>query len=1813
MKRIKYAKKVVAVFLTLNFMTTIVPFNLLMANTNGPNSPEASGFEPVDATDMVNLTNGDLTYILPLLDVEGFPVNLSYHAGIPVDMDASWVGLGWYLNPGAINRSVTGIPDDFNGSVGINFNTFQNEEEYYGVTAEVGFPGTVSVGAGLNWGGGKGVSGSVSVAFGLDAATGGMIKGGASASISSIGNISIGVGAGIGKSVGVGASVSYSLQDQKIIGVGIGVGVSTGEGGPQGFENTSFGLGVSMSRNGGISVGAGGSTNGSAAGVGASSFSQGDASVETQSFAVAVPLHVVGIPLTLGFNKSKVKINIKKGFYDNEWGSLYSATNTSTNGQSAINNVSNFDPYYTDYSTRSNSMDMYSTRIPQTEEEFIGDYSNKIENINFTTIGYDSYNVAAQGLMGNVKPRVFKNSNIFGKGERSKNSLGRDIHTFWHYGKTNDNSRPDRSLGLGSNGYDNKDFYFYFDGQFTKNEMNDVNFNGISSNYLNSRNLSDIVNQGGHSGPSTSNVNYGRSHSPSFVEVFTNAEISNSNSSTVNFISPKNLTRTDRGNTSNFDPNGIGAYKITSPDGKTYHFSVPVYHFEQVTRGLINQQEDDQFNVGNVNEKRQYSRYATHWLLSAITGPDYIDTNNNGFVDNDDYGYWVELEYGKWSDGYVWRSPYQDRVYNYNTDIKGEIGRGDKGSYSFGRKQLYYLDRINTRNRTALFVKDIRQDAIGKELSFKLRNGDSDLIGCTGNGCNTNSLNKTESNVFIRETGVHYQTEYTLGLDKIILLDSKVGSTLSKWNTNSLGGAFQGYAPDSQNSPGWISPDFSYVYENNYSYGMHLEDNVIDVNDINTSIINQAIKIIDLEYDYSLAKNSPSSFGAANNPFYGKLTLKSVQTLGRQGVKTMPKSEFNYYGTNLENFAAESFGQNNPTNEQIATYIEQKKEAVDSWGFRQGTYLGSSGIQSKAVAWSLKKIKTPTGAAIDIKYQEDDYWTEAFSRRYWMDGLEAKFTSENGKRYIYFRQDQDAISNETINFRHYFDLDERVYLDTQYLRNPTCGGCEHRIADFSGMFNINSISSNEIKIELPSSDQNSMLRTDCSQFGWSFTQFYNSGSSTVSVVERFVNYLGPLGDSNFCGNVGTNGDSKFKYRLLANRVPEDETGGGLRVSEITTSDGLSGNYKVNYDYSHPFKNRTSGITSYAPVDGVKYVPYQSEVPSPGVMYEYVTMKESSGSNTNDFNSKTRFRHYVLKPVTNIFNPNIEMEAMDSDAPLEDNIFWAEVEDNYKGLDGNNTRNLKAKKIEINLNTALLGQVKSVEKLNAFDQVMVKTVNEFANGRRLNSSNKGIVKETFNSMKSVFETNAEGTSIVSENTKRLLSISSKTEYNNILKKTITTTGSHTNYIDYLNVDPWLGSFTQTRSTLADGTVVFDEKIPAYSKYPAMGSKVLDPNNKNMLSQETLSLRYLSGSTNTLSASLTSWSNEWDYSYLENSETFPLPFKSSTAINDGVWRKKSNYVWRDAIDNVDGTYSTQLSSFRNYFDFNNNQPTSDKWLKISEVIKYNPFSIPVESMDINGNFVASFMGDQQNKVLASGNAMLSELKYSGAEFRFTGSEFEGGIRGVNFISQDIAHTGYYSLKSSTPNSRLFEVSGAVSSGHSDISKAFRPGKYKVSLWAYRTGSAEAGARLVFNGQQIIASETMNAGCWKLHNFYVDLNPNTSFNLYATSISEGVYYMDDFRMHPVYASMTSYVYDFLDQLTFILDSQNLGMAFTYDHAGRLSNTFTEIEDFGVINSVNGGTRGNGGFLLSQQYKQNYSGVDYEANYNTEINGCLGGTATF
>jgi hypothetical protein len=101
----------------------------------GPGQPEMAAFQSVNANNLVDLFSGDFSYNIPLLDVGGYPIGLSYRSGARMDEEASWVGLGWNINPGTVSRNVRGLPDDFSGQEAITKTYNVRKNWTAGVTA----------------------------------------------------------------------------------------------------------------------------------------------------------------------------------------------------------------------------------------------------------------------------------------------------------------------------------------------------------------------------------------------------------------------------------------------------------------------------------------------------------------------------------------------------------------------------------------------------------------------------------------------------------------------------------------------------------------------------------------------------------------------------------------------------------------------------------------------------------------------------------------------------------------------------------------------------------------------------------------------------------------------------------------------------------------------------------------------------------------------------------------------------------------------------------------------------------------------------------------------------------------------------------------------------------------------------------------------------------------------------------------------------------------------------------------------------------------------------------------------------------------------------------------------------------------------------------------------------------------------------------------------------------------------------------------------------------------------------------------------
>ncbi|MFH1648919.1 MAG: hypothetical protein ABIA93_00005, partial [Candidatus Woesearchaeota archaeon] len=93
----------------------LLSFGVLAGSGIKTAEPGVANFQEVKSEEH-NLFTGDLTKSFDLMNVPGrsvsVPITLNYQAGIRADQEASWTGLGFNLQLGAITRSVNNEPDE---------------------------------------------------------------------------------------------------------------------------------------------------------------------------------------------------------------------------------------------------------------------------------------------------------------------------------------------------------------------------------------------------------------------------------------------------------------------------------------------------------------------------------------------------------------------------------------------------------------------------------------------------------------------------------------------------------------------------------------------------------------------------------------------------------------------------------------------------------------------------------------------------------------------------------------------------------------------------------------------------------------------------------------------------------------------------------------------------------------------------------------------------------------------------------------------------------------------------------------------------------------------------------------------------------------------------------------------------------------------------------------------------------------------------------------------------------------------------------------------------------------------------------------------------------------------------------------------------------------------------------------------------------------------------------------------------------------------------------------------------------------------
>ncbi|WP_418498945.1 PKD domain-containing protein [Flagellimonas sp.] len=1565
----KFSHKIVATFLLLVFLPSLLPMNMLLASNNGPTAPEASSFEPVDATDMVNLATGDLSYVLPLLNVPspegGYPLSLAYHAGIAMDQEATWAGLGWNVNPGVITRSVNGYPDDWDQGTFKEY--FYNKgTTYTDYSASIDFSptgGGTSIGLNLAWGDSRAFGGSVSVGTSILKTVGdvttnvgnvGLSVGTSGVSINGgipIGNSGFGIGGSIGANgISLGGSFGF---DPNITGnsytQSIGLGISSNWSGDI-SANATYSAGEGNKKNSmevnfsshGVGVSAG--IKGFGTGASISSFSQSvsasDWNVKQSGYNIPLFVPVPGGILSFRFGKQKTTIDLDNLEDNIVNGPLYFKNNRTALGQNSSNVHVSSDIYGVSTSSTFNS------------NANNGVYPN-----------YDGYRVTGQGIGGSITPRLHQNGALIG--------LNKEVEQqFVNYTLTHE------LPGMGSSYSTATDFTqmpdFQFDNDYASSWLQtQKNFYGSSAN---STNIFNYLT-------STSNLSLSRRVTGRYVDYYTNAELAMGIGFDQGLL--KTISSLPAYGGGAHEPDGIGAFKIVAPDGKTYHYTIPVYNYEVIARqyGMDPQysNEDDAFY-----EKRQLKQFATHWLLTAVTGPDYVDMNNNQIPDDSDYGYWVAFDYGKWSNGYIWYNPHGEEY--------EESGVNDQiKNYSWGRKEIYYLDKVITRTHTALFVKEERSDARGKQLTYKHRKDKN-----------------TSTRTF------NFQEQSLLRLKEIVLIKNLDLGTITKNNATNLSST---PSPNTNYTINWFDDisDDGGIKNINCSR----QDYVLDSKDGNNwaGLKSKSAKVVSFVYDYSLASGAPYTSAS------GRLTLKNVTFKGKGDNQLIPPYIFSYI--------------NKP-------YTLADK---DEWGYDK----------YDPDQWSLQEITMPTGGKLTIDYDADTFSASL--------GQNISFATTNpDSNYIFEVTSNVDFSNFEVGLNDDVPVTHRKVLSCSDATNT------YSMEMFDGTAKvINVLTPQKLRLQ------------------------FNGTPSTVN-----SQFYGVHCDGLVSGNTYTRVDlSDAAYST------------SIRVKSLTTTNGVD-SYKTVYDYNIPGTNQSSGIVPYIPFGPYadEEIPYGMELPPPIPMYSHV---KTTAYGTN--NVSLGYTQYVFKSLPK--NANINT--------LGDIIQISKDEETFSNSGAN--ASVSVAQFNIRDNTASLGQLISTSSYNSYGQLMSKTINNYA---LPDNAPQGTTRESYQQYK-ILDYNSG-----SITDKWYVNSSTRTTYSSALLSTTVTQGGFTSTTYFDQHDPYSGQLLKTTTIQSDGTEFRTEAIPAYTRYAEMGSKVTNPAYKNMMVQEAMNKTFVmdNGAYKLIGAGIKTWS-PWTYN------------PSNGGSTTKVWRKHKSFIWDGASDSNGFFigYSGDYDGF-NWSTSASSQPTD--WKLVSQINAYDSYSMVLEVQDINGNKAATKMGDDDTKIIATANAPLAEMYYSGAEY-LDGNTFDDGIDDVGRTTER-SHTGSYAIKVTTEQ------------GFKTIMSGHRTGKYKISVWASKDNYANArvydGLSLKsFNGEKIIA------GDWVLLNHYVDLSSSNK-TIYVRANS-GTLYFDDFRVHPVQSSMSSYVYNEWDELTYIIGANNLATQYIYNEGGQLCSTYAEVAD--------------------------------------------------
>jgi hypothetical protein len=729
----------------------------------GPSQPEMTSFQSVGTDNMVNLFTGDFSYNIPLLDVGGYPVNIFYNSGITMDQEASWVGLGWNINPGVINRSMRGIPDDFDGTDIITKTQAIKPDETWGINTGAdfqiaGLPLTLGASTGISFNNrlGPEVDMGVSTALKLSKHAGdpktSSLKVGIDLNLSSRGGATVTPsvkldGEGKTGSVGAEASIDYNsragLEDMHVA-----VSASTEKGKSYGLEGQYKGLDE-------------GKTKGGMAGGVSGSFSFAFPSF-TPSITMPLTHESFSGNVTLGFEAYAVHPNFSIGGFYNK---TYIASGDQVKQSPAYGML---------YLQKGNN-DAHALLDFNRLEDAV--YTKNSTNIGMPAYTYDVFNISGEGTGGAFKayrgdlgyvhdPLVATYDNSASLGIEI--GVGDGVHVGGNvdyvYTPTavsawDDDNNAKASFAFKDSTAINQSVYFKNPGE---KAIPDTNYQKA----IGGEDLVRVSMKSGDFGQSTllpalerinpndnsaidtlevaQNLIKKRDKRTQVISCLTANEAAHVALDTMiysyNPDTSKVIFGQCGGNSGmpyvNPDIHGInrlGGYRkanhiseinVLQKDGKKYVYGIPVYNTKQIDVTMAVPQAanqdtcqvpytstDDSPNnsngLDNYYEKEEMPPYAVSYLLTSLVSPNYVDVTGDGITE-DDLGDAVKFNYSKSDANYKWRTPANGA--SYSQGLRTE-NNDDKAHYIYGEREQWYLYSIESKNMVARFyVTGTRSD-----------------------------------------------------------------------------------------------------------------------------------------------------------------------------------------------------------------------------------------------------------------------------------------------------------------------------------------------------------------------------------------------------------------------------------------------------------------------------------------------------------------------------------------------------------------------------------------------------------------------------------------------------------------------------------------------------------------------------------------------------------------------------------------------------------------------------------------------------------------------------------------------------------------------------------------------------------------------------------------------------------------------------------------------------------------------------------------------------------------------------------------------